>query len=492
MILPMLVCVLLLGGIAAFISERWSQSAPRWLAVITLTAEALLLVVMPHSWTAHADGLSPVWLADFHGPWMPRFGIGFHLVMDGLSLLLITLTVLLGFMAVSSSWTEINSRQGFFFFNLLACLAGTVGVFLAVDLFLFFFFWELMIIPMYFLISIWGHEHRTYAAVKFFIFTQVSSLLMLTAIIVLVLIRHDNVGSYSFDYFDLLDTALEPEAAFWLMLGFFVAFTVKLPAVPFHTWLPDAHTQAPTGGSVILAGVMLKTGAYGLLRFVIPLFPDAAHRFAPVAMALGAVSVLYAAVMAFAQSDLKRLIAYTSVSHMGFILLGVFSWNLFALQGSVITMLAHGISAAALFMIAGALQERLHTREMDKMGGLWMVLPGLSVLTLFFSLASLGLPGLANFIGEFLVLQGAFSVNRILTSVAALVLILAPVYALIVMQKAFYGPLHQSSPVPDAGRREWASLGLLVLIAVWLGLGPQAVLNISAPAVKNAMAMERG
>jgi NADH-quinone oxidoreductase subunit M len=491
MILPTLICVLLLGGVMALVSERWSHGAPRWLALITLTAEALLLVE-PLSWAEHADGLSPVWLADFHGPWMPRFGIGFHLVMDGLSLLLITLTVLLGFMAISSSWTEINSRQGFFFFNLLACLAGTVGVFLAVDLFLFFFFWELMIIPMYFLISIWGHEHRTYAAVKFFIFTQVSSLLMLTAIIALVLIRHDKAGSYSFDYFDLLDTAMEPEAAFWLMLGFFVAFTVKLPAVPFHTWLPDAHTQAPTGGSVILAGVMLKTGAYGLLRFVIPLFPDAAHRFAPVAMTLGVASVLYAAVMAFAQSDLKRLIAYTSVSHMGFIVLGVFSWNLFALQGSVITMLAHGISAAALFMIAGALQERLHTREMGKMGGLWTVVPGLSVLTLFFSLASLGLPGLANFIGEFLVLQGAFSVNGVLTAVAALVLILAPVYALIVMQKAFYGPLHWSAPLPDAGRREWASLGLLVLIAVWLGLGPQAVLNISDPAVKNAMAMERG
>jgi len=491
MILPALVCVLLLGGFVAFFSERWSQDAPRWVGVITLTAEALLLT-LPLSWAEYADGLSPVWLADFHGPWIPRFGIGFHLVMDGLSLLLITLTVLLGFMAVSSSWTEINSRQGFFFFNLLACLAGTVGVFLAVDLFLFFFFWELMIIPMYFLISIWGHEHRTYAAVKFFIFTQVSSLLMLVAIISLALIHHDNGGSYSFDYFDLLDTTLEPEAAFWLMLGFFVAFTVKLPAVPFHTWLPDAHTQAPTGGSVILAGVMLKTGAYGLLRFVIPLFPEAAHRFAPVAMTLGAVSVLYAAVMAFAQSDLKRLIAYTSISHMGFILIGVFSWNLFALQGAVITLLAHGISASALFMIAGALQERLHTREMGDMGGLWPVLPGLSVLTLFFSLASLGLPGLGNFVGEFLVLQGAFSVNRVLTSAAALVLILAPVYALIVMQRAFYGPLRQSSPLPDAGRREWASLGLLVLIAVWLGLGPQAVLNISAPAMKNSMAMERG
>jgi NADH-quinone oxidoreductase subunit M len=327
--------------------------------------------------------------------------------------------------------------------------------------------------------------------VKFFIFTQVSSLLMLLAIIGLVLIRHNNVGSYSFDYFELLDTALEPDAAFWLMLGFFIAFTVKLPAVPFHTWLPDAHTQAPTGGSVILAGVMLKTGAYGLLRFVIPLFPDAAHRFAPVAMTLGAVSVLYAAVMAFAQSDLKRLIAYTSISHMGFILLGVFSWNLFALQGSVITMLAHGISAAALFMIAGALQERLHTREMGNMGGLWSVLPLLSVLTLFFSLASLGLPGLGNFVGEFLVLQGAFGVNRALTSVAALVLVLSPVYALIVMQKAFYGPLRQSYPLADASRREWVSLGVLVLMAVWLGLGPQAVLNVSAPAMKNSIAMGR-
>jgi len=229
---------------------------------------------------------------------------------------------------------------------------------------------------MYFLISIWGHENRTYAAIKFVIFTQVSSLLMLLAIVVLVLIGHSHTGAYTFDYFKLQNTEIDPDIAFWLMLGFFVAFTVKLPAVPFHTWLPDAHTQAPTGGSVILAGVMLKTGAYGLLRFVIPLFPEAAHEFAPIAMTLGALSVLYAAMMAYAQTDLKRLIAYTSVSHMGFILLGVFSWNYFALQGTVVTMLAHGISASALFMIAGALQERLHTREMGSMGGLWTAVPG--------------------------------------------------------------------------------------------------------------------
>jgi NADH-quinone oxidoreductase subunit M len=490
MTLPALIVVLCLGGFAAWFSERRSPAAPRWVAIIVLTIEAALLPVQ-YKKTELIDifsaSMSPTWLDDFYLPWIPRFGIGFHLAMDGLSLLLVALTVLLGFMAVSSSWTEIKNRQGFFFFNLLTCLAGTVGVFLAVDLFLFFFFWELMIIPMYFLISIWGHENRTYAAIKFVIFTQVSSLLLLLAIVALVLISHGQTSAYTFDYFKLLNTRIEPDLAFWLMLGFFIAFTVKLPAVPFHTWLPDAHTQAPTGGSVILAGVMLKTGAYGLLRFVIPLFPEAAHQFAPIAMTLGAVSVLYAAMMAYAQTDLKRLIAYTSVSHMGFILLGIFSWNYFALQGAVITMLAHGISASALFMIAGALQERLHTREMGRMGGLWSALPQLSALALFFAMASLGLPGLGNFIGEFLVLLGTFNANVLLTSVTALVLILAPVYSLRIIQKAFHGPLQNQPPMSDFNRRELAALGLLVLATVWLGLCPQTVLDVSAPACKQIM-----
>jgi NADH-quinone oxidoreductase subunit M len=232
---------------------------------------------------------------------------------------------------------------------------------------------------------------------------------------------------------------------------------------------------------------MLKTGAYGLLRFVIPLFPEAAHQFAPVAMTLGAVSVLYAAMMAFAQSDLKRLIAYTSVSHMGFILLGIFSWNLISMQGAVITMLAHGISASALFMIAGALQERFHTREMGRMGGLWSTLPRLSALALFFAMASLGLPGLGNFIGEFLVLLGAFKVNVLLTSVTALVLVLSPIYSLIIIQKAFHGPLQNQSLCSDFNLRELATLGLLVLATAWLGLEPQTALNVSAPALKQLM-----
>lgn len=486
MMLLALIAVLGLGGIAAWLSEARNPDAPRWIAVITLVIEALLLAGQ-FSGTQSVDGLPSAWLADYNQPWIPRFGIGFHLAADGLSLLLIALTILLGFMAVSSSWTEIKIRQGFFFFNLLSCLAGTVGVFLAVDLFLFFFFWELMIIPMYFLISIWGHENRTYAAIKFVIFTQVSSLLMLLAIVVLVLASHNHSGAYTFDYFKLLNTRIDPDVADWLMLGFFIAFAVKLPAVPFHTWLPDAHTQAPTGGSVILAGIMLKTGAYGLLRFVIPLFPDAAHRFAPAAMTLGAVSVLYAALMAYAQSDLKKLVAYTSVSHMGFILLGVFSFNVFALQGAVFTMLAHGISAAALFMIAGALQERLHTRDMERMGGLWAAFPRLSALTLFFAMASLGLPGLGNFIGEFLVLLGAFKVNVLLTAISALVLILAPVYALIIVQKVLHGPLQNQLPFSDFKCRELAAFGLLVLVTLWLGLTPGTVLNASAPALRQVL-----
>ncbi|MGD0959384.1 MAG: NADH-quinone oxidoreductase subunit M [Methylomonas sp.] len=486
MILPALICILLIGAFAAWFSERFSPLTPRWIAMLTLSVEAPPMIAL---WTkAEAAGDFPsAWFADLYIPWIARFGIGFHLAMDGLSLLLTALTVLLGFMAVSSSWSEIKHRQGFYFFNLLFCLAGAVGVFLAVDLFLFFFCWELMIIPMYFLISIWGHENRTYAAIKFMIFTQVSGLLLLLSSVALALLQRNHGGGPSFDYFVLINMSMEPDVQFWLMLGFFIAFTVKLPMVPFHTWLPDAHTQAPTGGSVILAGVLLKTGAYGLLRFVMPLFPDAAYRWAPIAMLLGTVGVFYGAMMAFVQSDLKRLIAYTSISHMGFILLGIFSWNFLALQGSVITMLAHGMSAAALFMLAGSLQERLATRELSRMGGLWLPLPHLSAFALFFAVAALGLPGMGNFIGEFLVLLGAFGVNQLLVAVTALALILAPVYALTMIQKVFYGPRSQQTPLSDCSRREWASLAMLVFATVWLGLSAQTVLNVSAPALRQEM-----
>ncbi|MDF9391748.1 MULTISPECIES: NADH-quinone oxidoreductase subunit M [Methylococcus] len=470
MILLWLILIPLIGGLLALPAGRWRDHAPRWLALAALTSDTALLLALfaqpvPDS----------TWLVQTDWAWIPRFGIRFHLALDGLSLLLTTLTVFLGFAAVLCSWTEIRERQGFFHFNLLWTLAGVIGVFLALDLFLFFFFWEVMLIPMYLLIAIWGHENRVYAAMKFFIFTQVSGLLMLIAILALVFLHYQTTRTLSFDYFELLEADLYPGAARWIMLGFFIAFTVKLPAVPFHTWLPDAHTQAPTGGSVILAGVLLKTGAYGLLRFVVPLFPGAAQDFAPIAMALGAVSILYAAKLAFAQTDLKRLIAYTSVSHMGFVLLGTFAGNQAALQGAVMTMLAHGVSAAALFMVAGALQERLHTRDMGRMGGLWARAPRLGAITLFFSVAALGMPGLGNFVGEFLVLLGSFRVDAAITAFAALGLILAPVYALYVMQRAFHGP-DSRHEIRDFGLREMGVMLFLVSATAWMGLHPQSML----------------
>ncbi|MGH8559380.1 MAG: complex I subunit 4 family protein, partial [Methylococcales bacterium] len=309
--------------------------------------------------------------------------------------------------------------------------------------------------------------------------------LMLAAILGLVYARFKDTGTFSFDYGDLLNLQMDPALSFWLMLGFFIAFVTKLPGVPFHTWLPDAHTQAPTAGSVILAGVLLKTGAYGLLRFVVPLFPDAAHSFATVAMALGVVSILYGAHLAFAQTDMKRLIAYTSISHMGFILVGIFAWNELALQGAVMTMLAHGISSAALFIIAGSLQERMHTRDMRRMGGLWAEVPRLSAIALFFSVAALGMPGLGNFIGEFLVLLGAYRADITITAFAALGLIAAPVYTLILIQKAFHTEPREPHRLRDYGRREITLMGLMIVAMVWMGVYPQSMLDLSSPVLEN-------
>jgi NADH-quinone oxidoreductase subunit M len=336
---------------------------------------------------------------------------------------------------------------------------------------------------MYFLIAIWGHERRRYAAFKFFIYTQASGLLMLVAILALAYAHYHQTQTLSFAYLDLLDTPLSPRAAFWIMLGFFIAFVVKLPALPFHTWLPDAHTEAPTGGSVILAGVLLKTGAYGLLRFVVPLFPGAARDIAPLAMALGAAAILYGAVLAFAQTDFKRLVAYTSVSHMGFVLLGIFAWQPLALQGAVMQMLAHGVGTGALFMIAGALQTRLHTLELGQMGGLWSPLPRLGAWGLFFAIAALGLPGLGNFVGEFLVLLGGFAVRPGVTVIATLGLIAAAIYALALVQRAFHGEVTARPALADAGAREMAAFLAMGFALVWLGLYPQPVFDTAQPAL---------
>jgi NADH-quinone oxidoreductase subunit M len=299
-------------------------------------------------------------------------------------------------------------------------------------------------------------------------------------------------GTFTFDYFQLLGTHINPTAEMWIMLGFFIAFTVKMASVPFHTWLPDAHTQAPTAGSVILAGVLLKTGAYGLLRFVVPLFPLAAMRFAPIAMLLGVIGIFYGAMLAFGQNDVKRLVAYSSISHLGFVLLGIFAWNALALQGAVMQILAHGVSTGALFIIAGALQERLHTRDMRRLGGLWATMPLLSATGMFFAIASLGLPGLGNFIGEFLILLGTYQVHPGFAVAATLGVITAAAYALIFVQRSFHGPALGPIAAPDLHARHLVVMAVLTATIIWFGVYPQPVFDLAAAGLANLQIAAHG
>ncbi|HEV2388096.1 MAG TPA: NADH-quinone oxidoreductase subunit M [Candidatus Acidoferrales bacterium] len=486
MILVWLIVIPLAGGLVAGLVAGRSQASCR---VVALAATILGFLLSVMLWVRNYAHVSlwqqRNWLAEFDRPWIAGFGIHFHLAMDGMSLLLIVLTFLLGIASVLVSWREIDDGVGFFHFNLLWVLAGIVGVFLAVDLFLFYFAWELMLVPMYFLIAIWGHEHRVYAAVKFFLFTQLSGLLMLVAILTLYFAHHAATGVYTFDYAELIGTPLSPRVGLLVMLGFFVAFAVKLPMFPFHTWLPDAHTEAPTAGSVVLAGLLLKTGAYGMLRFVLPLFSEAAHRFAPVAAALAIVGILYGAIMAYGQTDLKRLVAYTSVSHLGFVLLGIFIGNRWALEGAFLTMIAHGLSTGMLFMLVGMLQERTHTREMDRLNGLWQTIPRLSGAGLFFVLASIGLPGLGDFVGEFLVLLGSYRSSVWLAALATVGVLCSTFYGLKFVQRAFHGSNVNRWSLADLSGREAAIVGAMVVLVLWLGLYPQPVLNSFEPTVQH-------
>jgi NADH-quinone oxidoreductase subunit M len=481
MILAWFVLILLFGGLLAAVTARWSEAAPRW---ISLGAVVLDLGIALALWLQHTN-------TELDCNWIPSFGIHFHLALDGLSLVLLLLTCFLGIISILASWTEIQQSIGFFHFNLMWVLAGISGVFLASDLFLFYFAWELMLIPMYFLIAIWGHENRVYASVKFFLFTQAGGLFMLLSILALYFAHHSVTGVYTFQYRELLGTAMTSNMQLWIMLGFFVGFGVKLPVVLLHTWLPDAHTEAPTAGSIILAGLLLKTGAYGMLRFLLPLFPEAAHRFAPVAMGLGVAGILYGAVMAFGQSDLKRLVAYTSVSHLGFVLLGIFADNPLALQGAVVTMVCHGLSTGGLFMLVGGLQQRMHTRELSRMGGLWTVVPRLSGAALFFTLASIGLPGLGDFVGEFLVLFGTYQVSIPLAALASIGVLAATFYGLKMVQLAFQGAVAPDLRIPDLSAREALMAALLIVALLGLGFYPQPILNTFQPAMTSLTALRR-
>ena len=410
------------------------------------------------------------------------------MAIDGLSLLFLLLSGLLGLVAVLASWRETEHGVGLHYLCLLAALAGINGVFLARDMVLFYFFWELMLVPTYFLIGTWGNERRIHAAVKFLLFTVVSGLFLLLAILGLYAINAEATGELSMAYADLLRTPVRPEIGRWLFLGMLFAFGVKLPLFPFHSWLPDAHAEAPTAGSILLAGLLLNTGGYGLIRFAFPLFSDAARDLSWLVAILAVISIVYGAVLALGQSDLKRVIAYLSISHMGFVMLGVASWNLSALQGSVVQMVAHGIAIGALFAAAGMVKERVRTAELTQLGELWPCAPRLSALTLLFVLASVGLPGMGNFVGKFLVLLGSFRTYPWLVTIAAIAVVAGTAAALMLMQRVFLETRECAPEAPDLSLREGFMLGVLALVIVAIGLLPQPLLNTASEPLEYLLA----
>jgi NADH-quinone oxidoreductase subunit M len=438
-------------------------------------------------------------------PWIQAAGfrVGHHMGIDGISLFLVLLTTFLTPLAILSSWDTISDRLKSYLACLLFLETGMIGVFCALDLVLFYVFWEVMLIPMYFLIGIWGGERRIYAAVKFILYTMAGSLLMLVAIIYLFFAN----GATTFDLVEITRSLasstvpITPREEFWLFVAFLLAFAIKVPLFPFHTWLPDAHVEAPTAGSVILAGVLLKMGTYGLLRFCLPLFPTASLGAAPFLSILGLVGIIYGALVAMVQPDLKKLVAYSSVSHMGLIIVGIFAFTTQGLQGSTLQMLNHGLSTGALFLLVGMLYERRHTRMIADFGGLAHVSPVLAAFFLVVTLSSIGLPGLNGFVGEVLVLVGTFAQNRTYATVAALGMILGAVYMLWMYQRVFLGKMSnpENTTMRDIDLREWALLIPITAMMLWIGVysGPflhrmDASLSLVQQRIHNARAPEGG
>src|SRR5689334_16792625 len=451
---------------------RRYDAALRWggLGVSVLT----FLVSVP-LWTRF-DGGDPDMQFEEFLRWMPGLGVGYHVGVDGISVLLVLLTTFLMPVALASAWHAIEERTKEFVIAMLLLETGMVGVFVSLDLFLFFVFWEAMLIPMYFVIGVWGGTNRVYAAVKFVLYTMVGSALMLVAILALYYQHGTATGMYTFDVPTLARYVLAPGFAQNLMfLAFGFAFAIKVPLFPFHTWLPDAHVEAPTAGSVILAGVLLKMGTYGFLRFCLPLFPDASIGFGPWVYALAIIGIVYGALVSTVQPDLKKLVAYSSVSHLGFVMLGLFTLTPQGLSGAVIQMINHGLSTGALFLMVGMIYERRHTRLISEFGGLWAVIPAFSALFLIVCLSSLGLPGLNGFVGEFLILVGAFTVNKWLAAAATTGIIFAAVYLLWMYQRVVFGEIrHEANRrLSDLSPREWAVLAPVLLLIVWIGVYPR-------------------
>jgi len=409
--------------------------------------------------------------------WMPTLGVAYHVGIDGISLLLVLLTTFLMPLALVSAWGSIEDRFKEFIATMLLLETGMLGVFVSLDLFLFYVFWEAMLIPMYFIIGIWGGPNRVYAAVKFILYTMVGSLLMLVAILGLYYQYGAATGRYTFDVPVLAQYVMAPGLAQNLMfLAFALAFAIKVPLFPFHTWLPDAHVEAPTAGSVVLAGVLLKMGTYGFLRFCLPFFPDASLAFGPLVWTLAVIGVIYGAWVSTVQPDMKKLVAYSSVSHLGFVMLGIFTLNQQGLVGALIQMVNHGLSTGALFLMVGMIYERRHSRLIADFGGLWRVVPAFSAVFLVVVLSSLGLPGLNGFVGEFLILVGAFQRSPWLAAVATSGIIFAAVCLLWMYQRVIFGDVtHEANRgLRDLTTREWAVLVPVVVLIVWIGVYPAA------------------
>ena len=454
----------------------------RWL---TLAVSLVAFVVTLALW-AGFDSASPEFQFVERHSWIPAFGIDYYVGIDGISLLLVVLTAFLTPIALLSSWGSIDKKVKEFSIFMLALEAAMIGVFISLDLFLFYVFWDAMLIPMYFLIGIWGYDQRIYAAIKFMLYTMAGSVLMLVAILGLAYLHSAATGSYSFDLLKLYTLDIAPQTQMWFFLAFAVAFAIKVPLFPFHTWLPDAHVQAPTAGSVILAGVLLKMGTYGLVRFAFPLFPIAAAYFAPWLALLAVIGIIYGALVAMVQPDMKKLVAYSSVSHLGFVVLGICAMNVQGLQGAVYQMLAHGVSTGGLFLMVGMLSDRRHTRLISECGGLKAVMPRLTAAFMIITLASIGLPGLNGFVGEFLILLGAFRWDPRFVVAAGLGVILSAVYMLWMFQRVFYGPVtnEENASLPDLQTREFAAVLPLCAMAIVMGVFPTLFLKPMEPAVQ--------
>jgi NADH-quinone oxidoreductase subunit M len=488
--MPILSTTLWLPMIAAVIIAFIPRNAAGTIKGLGLLASIATFIVSLGIVAGFQEGVAGYQLVEVK-QWIPQWGIRYALGVDGISLWLVLLTTLLTPVVFLSSWNAIHKHPKEYVISFLIMEAAMIGVFLATDLILFYVMFELTLLPMYLVIGVWGGPNRIYAAIKFFLFTISGSLLMLFGIIYIGFAHYHLTGAPSFDIADFYAVAVSPRAQTLLFFAFSLAFAIKVPLFPLHTWLPDAHVEAPTGGSIILAGITLKMGTYGFLRFVLPYFPETSMRFAPLLIALAVIGIIYGALVSWVQPDMKKLVAYSSVSHLGFCVLGIFAMNQAAIEGSILQMVNHGISTGALFLLVGVIYERRHTRMLADYGGIARTMPLYAALFVIAALSSVGLPGLNGFVGEFLILSGSFQSNPRAAVIAATGVILAAIYLLWLVQRVFFGPItvEENRAIPDIAWNEIAAMVPLIILMVWIGLYPNPFLRKMEPSVKQLLAV---